>query len=435
MRAVDVIAKKRDGGRLTKEEIAFFVDGYTRGTIPDYQAAAWLMAVLLKGMTWEETTDLTMAMVASGRTLSLGAVAPVVADKHSTGGVGDKTTLVVGPLVAAAGLPVAKMSGRGLGFTGGTLDKLESIPGFRVDLSVEQFLAQVARVGLVVAGQSAELAPADGKLYALRDVTATVPSIPLIASSIMSKKIAAGADVIVLDVKVGSGAFMKTLESARELARLMVQVGRGVGRRVLAVLTNMDQPLGDAVGNALEVKEAIDTLWGRGPQDFDEHCRVLAAHMLVLGGRAGSAADAAAMVAEALASGRARRKFAEFVEAQGGDVRVVESPEAVLPRAPYVAAVGAPRGGYIREIDAERVGLATVTLGAGRERKGEPVDPRVGVVLHRKVGARVEAGEPLFTVHAADEGSWQAAAQQVLGAYAWSDEPVAPPPLVFEVIE
>lgn len=435
MRAVDIIAKKRDGGTVTKEEIAFFVDGYTRGAIPDYQAAAWLMAVLLKGMTWQETTDLTMAMVASGRTLSLRSLGPVVVDKHSTGGVGDKTTLVVGPVVAAAGLPVAKMSGRGLGFTGGTLDKLEAIPGFRVDLSAEEFIAQAARVGLVVAGQSAELAPADGKLYALRDVTATVPSIPLIASSIMSKKIAAGADVIVLDVKVGSGAFMKTLESARELARLMVQVGRGVGRRVLAVLTSMDQPLGDAVGNALEVHEAIDTLRGRGPQDFDEHCRVLAAHMLRLGGKARNLAEASAAVAEVLASGRALSKFAEFVAAQGGDARVVESPEAVLPQAPCVAAVPAPRGGYIREINAERVGLATVLLGAGRSRKGEPVDPRVGVVLHRKVGARVEAGEPLFSVHAADEGAWQAAAQQVLEAYAWSDEPVAPPPLVFEVIE
>jgi pyrimidine-nucleoside phosphorylase len=435
MRAVDIIAKKRDGGTLTKDEIAFFVDGYTRGTIPDYQAAAWLMAVLLKGMTHQETTDLTMAMVASGRTLSLRALGPVVVDKHSTGGVGDKTTLVVGPLVAATGLPVVKMSGRGLGFTGGTLDKLESIPGFRVDLTVEQLMAQAARIGLVVTGQSPELAPADGKLYALRDVTATVPSIPLIASSIMSKKIAAGADVIVLDVKVGSGAFMKTLESARELARLMVQVGRGVGRRAVAVLTSMDQPLGNTVGNAVEVREAIDTLHGRGPRDFDEHCRVLAAHMLVLGGKARSMAEAHQVAGEALASGRALAKFAAFVQAQGGDARVVESPDTVLPQAPYVAPLPAPRAGYIREINAEAVGLATVTLGAGRARKGDPVDPRVGVVLHRKVGSRAEKGEPLFTVHAADEGSWQAAAQQVLAAYAWSDEPVAPPPLVFEVIE
>ncbi len=435
MRAVDIIARKRDGEALSKEEIGFFVDGYTRGTIPDYQAAAWAMAVLLRGMTWEETTALTLAMVASGQALSLERVAPVVADKHSTGGVGDKTTLVVAPVVAAAGLPVAKMSGRGLGFTGGTLDKLESIPGLRVDLSVEQFMAQVARIGLVVAGQTAELAPADGKLYALRDVTATVPSIPLIASSVMSKKIAAGANVIVLDVKVGLGAFMKRLESARELSRLMVQVGRGAGRRVRAVLSAMDQPLGDAVGNALEVREAIDTLRGGGPHDLAEHCQIVAAHMLALGGQAATLAEARALVRETLATGRALAKFADLVRAQGGDARVVEDPVAVLPQAPYVAPVAAPRSGYVREIDAMRVGLATVTLGAGRARKGEPVDPRVGVVLQRKVGALVEAGEPIFTVHAADEASAQAAAREVLAAYAWSDEPVAPPPLTFEVIE
>jgi len=435
MRAVDIIAKKRDGGTLSKDEISFFVDGYTRGTIPDYQAAAWLMAVLLRGMTWEETTDLTMAMVASGRTLSLRALGPVVADKHSTGGVGDKTTLVVAPVVAAAGLPVVKMSGRGLGFTGGTLDKLESIPGFRVDLSVEQLMAQAARIGLVITGQSPELAPADGKLYALRDVTATVPSIPLIASSIMSKKIAAGADVIVLDVKVGLGAFMKTLEGARELARLMVQVGRSVGRRVLAVLSNMDQPLGNAVGNAPEVREAIETLHGHGPRDLGEHCRMLAAHMLALGGKAASLAEARTMVDETLASGQALAKFAELVQAQGGNARVVENPDAVLPQAPYVAPAPSPRPGYIRQINAEQVGLATVTLGAGRSRKGDPVDPRVGVVLHHKVGARVQAGEPLFTVHAPSAEAWQAATQQMLAAYAWSDEPVPEPPLVCEVLE
>ncbi|HOG46443.1 MAG TPA: pyrimidine-nucleoside phosphorylase [Anaerolineae bacterium] len=435
MRAVDIIAKKRDGGTLTQEEIAFFVDGYTRGAIPDYQASAWLMAVLLRGMTWEETTDLTMAMVSSGQTLSLGALGPVVADKHSTGGVGDKTTLAVAPMVAAAGLPVAKMSGRGLGFTGGTLDKLESIPGFRVDLSAQQFTQQVAQIGLVVAGQSADLAPADGKLYALRDVTATVPSIPLIASSIMSKKIAAGANVIVLDVKVGLGAFMKTLESARELAQLMVRVGKGVGRRVLAVLSSMDQPLGEAVGNALEVREAIETLQGHGPHDFDEHCRTLAAHMLVLGGRATTLSQAEGLVAEMLATGQALDKFVDLVRAQGGDVRVAESPAAVLPRAPYVAPVPAPRRGFVREINAEQVGLAAVTLGAGRARKGEPVDHRVGIVLQKKVGAMAEAGEALCTIHAADESSAQAAAQQVLAAYAWSDEPVATLPLMLEVIE
>lgn len=435
MRAVDIIAKKRDGGTLTREEIDFFVAGYTRGAIPDYQAAAWLMAVLLQGATSRETVDLTMAMAASGRTLSLRSVAPIVADKHSTGGVGDKTTLVVAPVVAAAGLPVAKMSGRGLGFTGGTLDKLESIPGFQVDLDTARFVDQVARHGIAIAGQSAELAPADGKLYALRDVTATVPSVPLIASSIMSKKIAAGADVIVLDVKVGLGAFMKTLDSARALARLMVAVGEGVGRQVSAVLASMDQPLGEAVGNALEVREALDTLRGRGPRDFTEHCLIISAYMLLLGRKATALAQARDVASAVLASGRALAKFAEMVRAQGGDERVVDEPEAILPRAPVTAPVPAPQDGYVTQLNAERVGLATMALGAGRERKGDPVDHRVGVVLHKKIGDAVEAGEPLFTVHAADERSWASGAQQVLEAYAWSRLPVAAPELVLEVIE
>ncbi len=435
MRAVDIIAKKRDGEALTREEIDFFIAGYTQGTIPDYQAAAWLMAILLRGMTAREATDLTLAMAQSGQTLSLQDVAPVVADKHSTGGVGDKTTLVVAPLVAAAGLTVAKMSGRGLGFTGGTLDKLESIPGLEVNLSTGRFLEQVRRIGVAVAGQTQDLAPADGKLYALRDVTATVPSIPLIASSIMSKKIAAGAGVIVLDVKVGRGAFMKTLESARTLSQLMVEVGRGVGRQVMAVLSPMDQPLGNAVGNALEVHEAIATLHGQGPGDFRAHCLLIASYMLLLGGRTGDLEAARALAEETLSSGRALARFADLVRAQGGDERAVTDPAAVLPRAPVIAPVMAPQSGYVAQLDAGQIGLATVRLGAGRERKGEPVDLRVGFVFHKKVGDRVQEGEALFTVHAADQEHWAQAAREGLAAYAWSREPVAAPPLMYEVIE
>ena len=435
MRAVDIIARKRDGDVLSKEEIVFFVEGYAQGTIPDYQAAAWLMAIVLQGMATSEAIDLTMAMAASGCTLSLRSVAPVVADKHSTGGVGDKTTLVVAPLVAAAGLPVAKMSGRGLGFTGGTLDKLESMPGFRVDLDVERFVAQVARYHIAIAGQSAELAPADGKLYALRDVTATVPSIPLIASSIMSKKIAAGADVIVLDVKVGQGAFMKTLDSGRALAELMVQLGRGVGRQVLAVLASMDQPLGDAVGNALEVREAILTLRGHGPKDLTEHCLVVAAYMLLLGRKAASLGQARRLAERTLDSGQALTVFSDLVRAQGGDERVVEKPEAVLPLAPVIRPAAAPHSGHVARLNAESIGLATMRLGAGRERKRDPVDHRVGVVLHKKVGDTVEAGEPLFTLHAANERSWRAGAQEILEAYEWSEGPIAPPAPILEVVD
>lgn len=434
MRALDVIARKRDGQPLTTEEIRFFVNGYVRGEIPDYQAAAWLMAVLLRGMDARETSDLTLAMAASGHTLSLGSVAPVVADKHSTGGVGDKTTLVVAPLVAAAGLPVAKMSGRGLGFTGGTIDKLESIPGFDVSLSVDRFVAQVARFGLAISAQTAELAPADGLLYELRNATATVPSIPLIASSIMSKKLAAGAHVIVLDVKVGRGAFMKDLSSARKLAELMVHVGKSAGRRVVALLTNMDQPLGCAVGNSLEVAEAIDTLRGDGPADLREHCLVLAAHMLSLSGFAPDLGAARKLASATLRSGRALAKFREMVEVQGGDPRVVDSPWDVLPRAPVIAPVPAPAEAYVAGVDAEAVGAATVRLGAGRERKGETIDYRVGVVVHRKVGDFVRRGEPLFTVHAADEESLRRTAEEVLAAYRWSNRPVRRPRLVRAVV-
>lgn len=433
MRAVEIIEKKRDGLALSAEEIRFFVEGFTRGEIPDYQAAAFLMAVYFQGMTPQETADLTMAMARSGRVLDLHDIAPVVVDKHSTGGVGDKVSLVVVPLVAAAGLPVGKMSGRGLSFTGGTIDKLESIRGLRVELTVEEFRAQLRRVGAVLCGQSADLAPADGKFYALRDVTGTVPSIPLIAASIMSKKIAAGADAIVLDVKVGNGAFMKTLDQARALARLMVDIGSRLGRRMVAVIADMNQPLGHAVGNALEVGEAIATLRGDGPPDFREHCLAIAAHMLQLGGRAASGAEGRRLAEETLASGAAWEKFRALVAAQGGDVRQVEEPER-LPRARWVREIPAPADGYLAEVRAYEVGMAAVVLGAGRARKGEPIDPAVGVIVHHKVGDAVRRGEPLFTVHANDEGRLAEAEAWLARAVRIQEEPASPLPHIYETL-
>lgn len=433
MRAVDIIVKKRDGLELTREEIEFFVRGITSGEIPDYQVSAWAMAVLLNGMSAQETTDLTLAMAHSGTVLDLSGVVPLAVDKHSTGGVGDKTTLVVEPIVAACGLPVGKMSGRGLGFSGGTLDKLESIPGFRTNLSREEFLDHLKRYGMVLTGQTGELAPADGKLYALRDVTGTVPSIPLIASSIMSKKIAAGAQAILLDVKVGLGAFMQTLDSASELARLMVAIGQSSSRQTIALLSDMNQPLGNAVGNALEVREAIDTLHGGGPEDFREHCLVAAAHMLMLGRKAGSLDEARAKAEEALVSGQAWGRFKQLVQAQGGDVRVVEEPDR-LPEAPLKEIVPAPQSGYLAVINAREVGETSVQLGAGRVKKGDPIDPAVGIVVHRKVGDRVEQGQPLFTVHASSQEKLDAAVERLLAAHQFSAEPVEPLPLFYGVI-
>lgn len=433
MRAVDIIAKKRDGLPLSQEEIDFFVQGFTRDEIPDYQAAAWLMAVYLRGMDEAETVALTLAMARSGATLDLRDVAPLVADKHSSGGVGDKTTLAVGPVVASLGVPVGKMSGRGLSFSGGTLDKLESIPGFRAELTVDEFKQQLKEVGLVVAGQSADLAPADGKFYALRDVTATVSSIPLIASSIMSKKIAAGADIIVLDVKVGQGAFVKDEEQAVQLARLMIRIGQSAGRRVAAIVSDMNQPLGCAVGNALEVREALETLQGRGPDDFVALVRTVAGWMLFLSGRASSPEEGQALADAALASGQALAKFRAFVEAQAGDPRYVDNPD-LLPKARFVRMVLAPRSGYIAALNAMKVGMAAVLLGAGRNKKGDPIDHAVGIVLKAKVGARVEDGDPLFTIHANDSQALEEATQRVLEAYTWSDEPVQPPPLIKQVV-
>lgn len=433
MRAVDVIIKKRDHQELSQAEIAFFVEGITSGEIPDYQAAAWAMAVLLNGMNERETTDLTLAMARSGEVLSLSGVVPVAVDKHSTGGVGDKTTLVVEPTVAACGLAVGKMSGRGLGFSGGTLDKMESIPGYRTNLSIEEFTGQLHRIGLVLTGQSGDLAPADGKLYALRDVTGTVPSMPLIASSIMSKKIAAGAQAIVLDVKVGEGAFMETVEEARELAQRMVDIGRLSGRAVVALLSDMNQPLGQAVGNALEVKEAIDTLHNAGPVDFREHCLVVASHMLVLGRKAPNQDQARRMAERALADGQAWQKFRALVQAQGGDVRFIDQPEN-LPHAAVVETTLAPRAGWLREINARVVGETAVTLGAGREKKGDPIDHTVGIVVHRKVGDKVEQGQPLFTVYAKSQEEAAVARERLLEAHRWSDSACAPLPLFYGVI-
>jgi pyrimidine-nucleoside phosphorylase len=433
MHPVEIIIKKRDGGELTREEIEYFIKGYTCGEIPDYQASAWAMAVLLKGMTARETTDLTMAIVASGETLDLSKVVPIAVDKHSTGGVGDKTSIVVEPVVAACGLPMGKMSGRGLGFSGGTLDKMESIPGYRCDLTTEEFLRQLKDIGLVLTGQTMDLAPADGKLYALRDVTGTVQSIPLIASSVMSKKIAAGAQAILLDVKLGLGAFMRTESDARRLAKLMVEIAHLAGRKAVALLSDMNQPLGFAVGNALELKEAIETLHGGGPLDFREHCLEVASHLLVLG-RIADSLDGSRLRAEtALADGCALSRFRDLVIAQGGDVSYVDHPNK-LPTARYIEVISAPRKGYLKEINAKIIGETAVLLGAGRVQIGDTIDYAVGVVVHHKVGDFVEAGTPLFTVHANDQSKLAEAQDRLLAAHGWSDDPIEPLPLFYGVI-
>ena len=433
MRAVDIIARKRDGMALNAEQIDFFVQGYTQGAIPDYQVAAWLMAIFLRGMDRQETIDLTMSMARSGDQLNLQDIAPFVVDKHSTGGVGDKTTLVVAPLVAAAGVSVGKMSGRGLGFTGGTLDKLDSIPGFRSDLTEDEFRAQLASVGIVVTGQSGDLAPADGKLYALRDVTGTVGSLPLIASSIMSKKIAAGASGIVLDVKVGHGAFMRTEEDAHALAVLMVDIGRRMGRRVRGVISDMNQPLGRAVGNALELEEALDTLRGRGPADFREHCLTVAGQMLQLTGQVADEAEVRVQLTDLLNSQQALAKFREWVTAQHGDLQSVDDPE-LLPKARFQRAIPAPRTGYIAGVNAREVGLTSMLLGGGRAKKEDQIDHAVGIVLHAKAGDCVTEGQPLLTIHANDEGKLAGARQRLLSAYEWSDKQIDPPPLLHRTV-
>jgi pyrimidine-nucleoside phosphorylase len=430
MRAVDIIIKKREKGELTGEEIKFFVDSFTRGETPDYQVAAWAMAVLLNGMTPRETTDLTLAMAHSGEILDLSKIVDIAVDKHSSGGVGDKTTFVVLPVVAACGLPVGKMSGRGLGFSGGTLDKIESIPGYRVDLTTDEFKQQLKEFGIVLTGQSLDLAPADGKLYALRDVTGTVQSIPLIASSIMSKKIAAGAQAILLDVKVGLGAFMENLDEARALSYLMINIGKLAGRQVVTLLSDMNQPLGAAVGNALEVVEAIDTLHGGGPLDFREHCLHVSAQMLVMGRRSPDIQSARRLAEDAISSGSAFEKFRVLVAAQSGDVSFLDDPQK-FPKAKFTGMVNADRSGYLNMVHARIIGEASVALGAGRARKGDPVDHAVGFVIHRKVGDHVEQNQPLLTIYADDEAKLAEARLGVRAAFGWSDQPVPPLPLFY----
>ncbi|MGQ0548840.1 MAG: thymidine phosphorylase [Armatimonadota bacterium] len=433
MRAYDIILKKRNGGTLDAAEIEGLIGGFVDGTIPDYQMAAFLMAVYFRGMSPEETTALTSAMVASGATLDLGPLAARTVDKHSSGGVGDKTSLVLVPLVASAGVPVPKLSGRGLGHTGGTLDKLESIPGFRTALDEAEFIAQIEQIGCAIAGQTARLVPADAKLYALRDVTATVDSIPLIAASIMSKKLAAGAGAILLDVKCGRGAFMHSEAQARALAEAMVAIGRALGRRTLAVISAMEHPLGRAVGNALEVAEAVATLRGEGPKDLEDLCLTLGGWMLVLGDKARSAEDGAVELRRRLRSGEAMVKFSTMVEAQGGDVAAVWDPSR-LPRAAVRVPVPSPASGVVTGIDGAAVGMAAMRLGAGRATKGDAIDSAVGVVLERSLGAVVEVGESLAVVHAQTASAAERAASEVAAAYTIGAK--APParPLILDAV-
>ena len=433
MQMTDLLAKKRDGGALSTEEIDFMIQGYTRGSIPDYQMSAMCMAILLRGMDDRETLDMTMSMMHSGETLDLSPIRGVKADKHSTGGVGDKTSLVLCPMVAAAGLKVAKMSGRGLGHTGGTIDKLESFPGFSTAISEETFFRSVNEIGIAIMGQTADLVPADKKIYALRDVTGTVPSIPLIVSSIMSKKLASGADVIVLDVKCGDGAFMKTEADARRLAEGLTRVGRLAGRCCAAVITDMDQPLGYAVGNAVEVREAIAVLRGEEEGELLELCLTLGGCMMAEAGFAASIDEARERLLGTIRDGSALGKLAAMVEAQGGDARAVYDP-SLLPDAAVKREVPAETGGYVRHIRAEQVGLVSMHLGGGRVTKEDTIDLSVGVVLHKKVGDRMEPGESLGTIHASDPVKAEQAAELLRGCFELSSEPVEKPAFIKAII-
>ncbi len=433
MRMTDLLAKKRDGGVLSTEEIAFMIEGYVRGDIPDYQMSAMCMAILLRGMDDREILDLTLAMMNSGKTIDLSPIRGVKADKHSTGGVGDKTSLVLCPMVAAAGLKIAKMSGRGLGHTGGTIDKLESFPGFSTAITEEQFFDSVNSIGIAIMSQTQELVPADQKLYALRDVTGTVPSIPLIVSSIMSKKLASGSDVIVLDVKCGDGAFMKSEAEARQLAEGLTRVGRLAGRKCAAVITDMSQPLGFTVGNALEVREALSVLRGEDKGELLELCLTLGACMMTQAGAAGSIPEAKAELLKTIEDGSALGKLAQMVEAQGGDSRAVYAP-SLLPTAPVRLEVPSEQGGYVRRIHAEQVGLVSMHLGGGRATKEDTIDLSVGVVLHKKVGDRVEAGESLGCIHASNEEKAREAAALLRGCYELSEQALEKPPLILGIV-
>ncbi|WP_137788989.1 pyrimidine-nucleoside phosphorylase [Bacillus sp. E(2018)] len=433
MRMVDLIQKKRDGKELTKAEIDFIIQNYTNGDIPDYQMSAFAMAVYFKDMTTEERAHLTMAMVESGDQIDLSAIEGIKVDKHSTGGVGDTTTLVLAPLVAALDVPVAKMSGRGLGHTGGTIDKLEAVPGFHVEIDNQEFIDLVNKNKLAVIGQSGNLTPADKKLYGLRDVTATVNSIPLIASSIMSKKIAAGADAIVLDVKTGAGAFMKTPEEAEELANAMVKIGNAVGRNTMAVISDMSQPLGLAIGNALEIKEAIDTLSGKGPKDLEELCLTLGSHMVYLAKKADSLEQAREMLKEVIDSGKALETLKVFLKAQGGDESVVDQPER-MPQAAHTFELTAEEDGYVSEIVADEIGTAAMILGAGRATKESEIDLAVGLMLNKKVGDHVSKGDSLVTIYSNTENV-EDVKKKIRDAYTISKDAVEAPPLVYKEIK
>lgn len=433
MRVMDLIRRKRDGGELTPQELHFFVEGYTRGEIPDYQMSAWLMAVVLRGMTAAEIAALTDAMLHSGSTLDLSDLPGKKVDKHSTGGVGDKTSLIVAPIVAAGGLFVPMISGRGLGHTGGTLDKLESIPGFNVNLSLQEFRCVVAACGCALAGQTSEIAPADRKIYALRDVTATVESEGLICASVMSKKLAEGIDALILDVKTGSGAFMKTEQDAIQLGELMVEIGSRMGKRVVALITDMDQPLGNAAGNALEVIESIEVLAGRGPQDLRELCLELAAWMFYVGERVDSLIAGKWLATEQIVSGRAKEKFREIIRLQGGDATVIDDPKR-LPLARQTLHVVSPADGYLYSTDCQELGLACVALGGGRKTKDDVIDPAVGLIFHRKRGDAVRRGEPLCTIHYNSEVCLAEARRSVETSFHIAAEPPERQPLVRRVI-
>ncbi len=433
MEAVELIRRKRDGRTLSTSELDWLISEYTQDRIPDYQMSAWAMAVFWRGMDARETSDLTLAMARSGDEMHARDIISPVVDKHSTGGVGDKVTLAVAPLVAACGVAVGKMTGRGLGHTGGTVDKLESVRGFRASLTREEFTDILTRHHIVLAGQSHDLAPADGKMYALRDVTGTVESIPLIAASIMSKKLAVGASHLLLDVKVGAGAFMKTVEQARALAETMVNIGQLAGLHTVAAITSMEQPLGRAIGNALEMAEAIAILRGEGPQDVSDLCYHEASELLVMTGSAPDLSKAEMRVEQAIRSGAAVAKLAEVIAAQGGDARQIEHPE-LLPAAPVRVMLGAPHSGYIRGIEAEQVGLASMRLGAGRFKKGDSIDHRTGFILQARIGDYREAGDPLVEIHARSQSEAEAVRESLLATYSWSDAPVSSPALLLDTI-